>query len=188
MQVTSELFARRLDVMLEFRGMTSKDLADRLGVSTRTVSRWKTGAGGTPIQRVSDICRVFGVTEDEFWDPNWIPDPRYGGSINTARPPKAGPYLGVPTNADYMALECPRCGASDVSKEAIYCRACAFPLYNLCTAPDPDSRHRNPPDAAFCEQCARPTFWSLEYVGLDEILGQSDGHTARNEEAATSKS
>lgn len=179
-----DLFARRLSEMLHLKRMKGKELAEKLGVSARTVSRWVTGAGGVPLNRLPEIYEAMDVTEKQFWDPNWRPDVRVPlGQERGSGALRPGPYLGVPTNEDGLALECPRCGATDYSTNAKYCRGCGYPLRNLCTWPDLRERHQNASDAAFCEECARPTFWSLEYVTLDEILGRSEIRTPRNEEA-----
>lgn len=177
-----DLFARRLSQLLEIRGMTGKQFAEEMGVTARTVSRWVTGVGGAPLKRLPDICRVLGVTEEQFWDTDWRPDIRVPiGTKPGIESFRSGPYLGFPTDEDGLACECPRCGANDYSVSAKYCRRCGYPLRNFCTSPDPRGRHQNASDAAFCEECARPTFWSLEYVTLDEILGRSEIRILHND-------
>lgn len=177
------LFAKRLVRLREMVGLTQSALADRIGVARETVYRWESGKHGTPHRRMKDIYRALGVTEEQFWDPEWESEPRgMGERPYAARRFAAGPYLGIVTNEDYMALECPRCGATDFSAKARYCRQCAFPLYNYCMHPDMESRHTNMPDAAYCEECARPTFWSREYVTLEEVLGERAMHSAHNAE------
>lgn len=176
------LFSKRLTKLREMVGWTQAELAERIGVSRETVYRWESGKHAPPQGRMKDICNAFGITEEQFWNE----DLSYSQGRNNGEPRISdrftpGPYLGIATNEDYMALECPRCGATDFSSRARYCRQCAFPLYNFCTHPNMEARHINPPDASFCEECARPTFWSLEYVTLEEILGTRAMHTARNE-------
>lgn len=176
------LFPTRLTALREGRGWTQADLADRLGVARETVIRWESGRHGVPQRRLKDIYCVFGVTEEEFWNPNYSTELRLPlNERNTAGPFRPGPYLGVPTNEDGLALECPRCGATDYSTKANYCRGCGYPVRNLCTWPKLHERHVNTSEATFCEDCAWPTFWSLEYVTLDEILGRSEIRTPRSE-------
>ena len=176
------LFHRRLTELREARRLTQEQLGEILGVTKRTVSRWETSASGTPMSRLPEIYEALGVSEEQFWDADWLPEGDESRRINTARRLTAGPYLEVPTNEKYMALECPRCGATDFSDKARYCRQCAFPLYNFCVHPDMDSRHINLPDAVYCEECARPTFWSKEYVTLEEILGERAMHSVHSVE------
>lgn len=45
------------------KGMTQKQVADRLGVQAKTVSKWETGHGFPDIATVSDLADMFGVSE-----------------------------------------------------------------------------------------------------------------------------
>lgn len=181
--MNANMFARRLVKLRELAGLTQAGLADRIGVARETVYRWESGKHATPHKRMRDICRALGVTEEQFWNPEW---PSESDSIkqNTTRY-TPGPYLEIPTNENYMALACPRCGATDFSEKARYCRQCAYPLYNYCMHPDMEARHVNPPDAVFCEECALPTFWSREHVTLEEILGERAMRSVRSTEGGS---
>lgn len=178
--MSSVPFSQRLELLRERYGLTQQELAEKIGVSREQVSRWERGKQNPSVDKLSEICRALGIEESQFWDDSVASvKPK---AINTARPMTAGPYLGVPTNEAHMALECPRCGATDFSAKARYCRQCAFPLYNYCMHPDMESRHINLPDAVYCEECARPTFWSKEYVTLEEILGERAMHSVHSAE------
>ena len=47
-------------------GMTQKELADRLNVSDKTVSRWERDEGAPDLSLIPVIAEVFGVTCDEL--------------------------------------------------------------------------------------------------------------------------
>ena len=47
-------------------GMTQKDLAERLNVSDKTVSRWERGDGAPDLAAIPAIAEIFGVTCDEL--------------------------------------------------------------------------------------------------------------------------
>ena len=47
-------------------GMTQKDLAERLSVSDKTVSRWERDEGTPDLYMIPVIAEIFGVTCDEL--------------------------------------------------------------------------------------------------------------------------
>lgn len=47
-------------------GMTQKDLAERLNVSDKTVSRWERDDGAPDLAAIPAIAEIFGVTSDEL--------------------------------------------------------------------------------------------------------------------------
>lgn len=47
-------------------GMTQKDLADRLNVSDKTISRWERGDGDPDLAAIPVIAEIFGITCDEL--------------------------------------------------------------------------------------------------------------------------
>lgn len=48
------------------RGMTQKQLAEALGVSDRTVSKWECGDGLPEIANILPLCGLLGITADEL--------------------------------------------------------------------------------------------------------------------------
>ena len=48
-------------------GMTQKDLAERLNVSDKTVSRWERDDGAPDLAAIPAIAEIFGVTCDELF-------------------------------------------------------------------------------------------------------------------------
>ena len=47
-------------------GMTQKDLADRLNVSDKTISRWERDDGDPDLAAIPVMAEIFGVTCDEL--------------------------------------------------------------------------------------------------------------------------
>ena len=48
------------------RGMTQKELADQLGVSDKTVSKWENARGLPDISSIEALCKVFDITINEL--------------------------------------------------------------------------------------------------------------------------
>lgn len=61
-------FAQRLRQYRKEKGMTQQELADLLGVSNKTVSRWESGSYPDVTTLVA-LARALGVTVDELLDP-----------------------------------------------------------------------------------------------------------------------
>lgn len=72
--------------------------------------------------------------------------------------------------------QCPRCGNSDFSPKAKYCKRCGLYLYNDCTNTEPGLYEvcgkTNPPDAAFCEFCGGKTYFNE--LGIVEPASQPE--------------
>lgn len=51
------------------KGLTQQQLGERLNVSSKTVSKWETGAGLPDVTQLSPLAEVLGVTVDELL--NW---------------------------------------------------------------------------------------------------------------------
>ena len=167
--MSDSLFSSRVKALRTAYGLTQEGFAELIGISREQISKWENAKHAAPTKTVKRICEALGITEEQFWDPDWFPP--HTRPINKARTLRIGPYHDTPINESLMALSCPRCGAADFSERARYCRQCAFPLYNYCIHPDMEARHINPPDARFCEVCTRPTFWSMAEVSLELIRG-----------------
>ncbi len=46
--------------------LTQKQLADILGISDKTVSKWETGRGIPNVTFVSQLCEILGISVNEF--------------------------------------------------------------------------------------------------------------------------
>lgn len=55
-----------LSALRRSKGLTQQEVADRLGVSNKTVSSWETGASYPDISMLSSIAELYGVTCDEI--------------------------------------------------------------------------------------------------------------------------
>ena len=66
------------------RGLTQKQLADILGVSPKTVSKWETGLGQPEVNQIIPLAQVFGVSTDElFFGPQTVSSVGGNGSSET---------------------------------------------------------------------------------------------------------
>lgn len=75
-------------------GMTQKDLAERLNVSDKTVSRWEQDNGAPDLSLIPVIAEVFGVTCDELLrGERKSPDQRIGAAEEAEPSPKAEKQL-----------------------------------------------------------------------------------------------
>ena len=50
------------------RGLTQTALAEMLGISNRTVSKWENGDGLPDISLLPSIAKTFGITVDEYFE------------------------------------------------------------------------------------------------------------------------
>ena len=57
--------------------MTQKELAERLGVSDKTVSRWETGHGLPDMAYLTPLCEIFGVSVNELLSGEKLPPNEY---------------------------------------------------------------------------------------------------------------
>ena len=75
-------------------GMTQKDLAERLNVSDKTVSRWEQDNGAPDLSLIPVIAEVFGVTCDELLrGERKSPEQRIGSAEETEPSPKGEKQL-----------------------------------------------------------------------------------------------
>ncbi len=55
-----------LAALRKANGMTQRDLADKLNVSDKTVSRWECDDGAPDLSLIPVIAEIFGITCDEL--------------------------------------------------------------------------------------------------------------------------
>ena len=55
-----------ISALRKANGMTQKDLAERLNVSDKSVSRWECDEGSPDLSLIPVIAEIFGVTCDEL--------------------------------------------------------------------------------------------------------------------------
>ncbi len=61
-----EVFAKRLVNLRKKKGYTQAELAEKLNVSNKTVSRWETAEGYPDISLLKPLSELLGVTCDEL--------------------------------------------------------------------------------------------------------------------------
>lgn len=70
------------------RGMTQQEVADRLNVSNKTISKWERDDGYPEITIIPALAELFGVTSDEILRGERIPQPEQDREKQTARTEK----------------------------------------------------------------------------------------------------
>ncbi len=60
------LFAENLKTLRKSKGMTQKELADKVGVDQRTISAWEKGVCEPGFQMLAHLCEIFGETFDSI--------------------------------------------------------------------------------------------------------------------------
>ena len=58
------------------KNMTQKDLADKLGVTDRAVSKWENGRGLPDLSLIELLCKILGITLNEFFNGECIEESR----------------------------------------------------------------------------------------------------------------
>ena len=61
------------------QGLTQKQLAERVGVSDKAVSRWETGKGLPDTSIMSDLCEVLGININELLSGERLDADTYSG-------------------------------------------------------------------------------------------------------------
>lgn len=150
-------FAQRIRALRMALGLSQEEFGAMVGVTRQQVIRWESGRQQAPKSRLENICGLFGITQEEFWDPRFTFSQAHIKAILNGERLKPGPYLGTPVDETGQALACPRCGDTSFVNDANYCRICGMSLRNACEGP---GNHPNRPDARFCEVCGSATSWS----------------------------
>ena len=64
--MNSKDFGRRVAILRKEKGLTQIELAQKLNVSNKAISRWETGEGYPEITILTSLARELGVTVDEL--------------------------------------------------------------------------------------------------------------------------
>lgn len=104
-------------------GMTQSELANRLGVSDRAVSKWECGKGMPDISVISAIAAVFGVGSQQLLD----------GNLNQNEKSSGNP-------AKLKLYYCPQCGGIYTALGDGEINCCGYSLSPL-EATDADAQH-----------------------------------------------
>lgn len=65
-EVISMSIGERLHNLRKERNFSQEDLANELGVSRQTVSKWETGESTPDFDKIIPLCNFFGITSDEL--------------------------------------------------------------------------------------------------------------------------
>ena len=74
--------------MLEMRkqkGLTQKELAEQIGISDKTVSKWECGNGLPEVVFMEPLCQILGITVNELLAGESIPILEMMRSIDRSR-------------------------------------------------------------------------------------------------------
>ncbi len=126
------IFADKLITLRKKAGRSQEELAEKLGVTRQSVSKWE-GAQSVPdIDKILQLARLFGVTTDyllkeEQGEPEYTAEDDIP-ALHRVTLTQAGDYLEkARANAPRMALAAALCVLSPVSLLAL----CALSEYNL---------------------------------------------------------
>ena len=61
------LLCENIKRLRTLKGLTQKQLAGILGISSKTVSKWETGSGQPEVDQIVPLARVFGVSIDNLF-------------------------------------------------------------------------------------------------------------------------
>lgn len=57
---------KRIAQLRKSKGLTQQQLAERLNLSNKTISKWETGAGSPDISNLLALAEILGVSVDEL--------------------------------------------------------------------------------------------------------------------------
>lgn len=66
-----------IKVTRKAKGMTQKELADRIGVSDKTISKWETGNGVPDTQILTSLCNTLNISVNELLSGEKLPPENY---------------------------------------------------------------------------------------------------------------
>ena len=61
-----EHFAKRLNDIIEDGDITRKDLAKKIGVTPRQITRWTSDEAEPTIEKLNVICEIYHVSADDL--------------------------------------------------------------------------------------------------------------------------
>lgn len=64
-------------VLRKEKGLTQKELAEQIGISDKTVSKWETGNGMPDIAYLSPLCEVLDINVNELLSGEKLPSEEY---------------------------------------------------------------------------------------------------------------
>jgi len=105
------------------KGMTQKQLADRLGIVPKTVSKWETGHGFPDVSMLSNLADILGVSERVLLYGDLVQNGKDPGNIKRTK-----------------FYSCPTCG-SIIEGAGAYQLICCGKILEQLKAKQEDSEH-----------------------------------------------
>ncbi|MDD3173421.1 MAG: helix-turn-helix domain-containing protein [Herbinix sp.] len=123
--------------------MTQKELADKLNVSDKTISKWERGQGCPDIASINDLAEVLGVNVTEILSGETLINDNSNGNLKRMK-----------------FYACPKCGNIITSTNDLIINCCGRKLEKLEANKEPDKEHM-------------PTIELIEgdlYVCMDHVM------------------
>lgn len=73
----NRVFSKNLRHYLELNNMTQLELSKRLHVGTTSVSNWCTGTKSPRMNKVDEMCRIFGCRRSDLMEEHYLPSSAY---------------------------------------------------------------------------------------------------------------
>lgn len=77
--------AKLLSDLRKSKGMTQKQVADKLGILPKTVSKWETGNGFPDISMISSLADIYGVSERILLSGDFTKNSRESGNVKNTK-------------------------------------------------------------------------------------------------------
>ena len=70
--INQEKIGHFISELRKARNMTQEELAEKLNVNVKTISRWENGKNMSEHTLIIEICKLFGISTNEFYNGNKI--------------------------------------------------------------------------------------------------------------------
>lgn len=115
--------ADKIIALRKQQGWSQEELAEYMGISRQSVSKWESGASTPEVDRIVQLCTLFGVTADALIREDLDLD----GSVQTADPKR--PLLSLQETYAFIAQY--QIAARKIALGCAACVACPAPLVAL---------------------------------------------------------
>ena len=151
---------KMLCALRKAKGMTQKDVADKVGVMPKTVSKWETGHGFPDVSVISALADVLGVSERILLSGDLAENPRESGNMKKIR-----------------FFVCPECGSVVQGTGEYQVVCCGKPIDALQSKPADDNHPVTVSKAddeyyvEFTHDMTKDHFIGfVAYVGYDRVM------------------
>lgn len=108
-------FAKKLTSLRQKRGLSQKELSERLGVSWQTVSKWEANQAKPDMEKIIDISDFFGISID------------YLLKDDVSLPETVENLAVIPNNWNSSFIFCTQCGKQNQA-DSRFCSNCGTPI------------------------------------------------------------